>query len=88
MYGAAFQSATRNGHTHVVQLLPKQKRFSLGACYSAIEISAFGCHLSNFFAARARVYFDIEMEIPSILTAQAVIILWVYEDTSGGDFRG
>lgn len=60
----------------------------MGACYSNLDRPNGEGNSSDFFAARARVYLDIELDSPSIATAQAVIVLCVYEGATGGDSRG
>ncbi|KIY02794.1 uncharacterized protein Z520_01259 [Fonsecaea multimorphosa CBS 102226] len=64
---------------------------ALGACYSQQN----GAHASlkhqepaEFFALRARVYLDVEMDSPCLATAQSTLLLAAYEFGRGLDSRG
>jgi hypothetical protein len=63
-------------------------RLSVGALYSPLDHSAVKSNPSDFFAARAKAYLDVELDSPSIATLQAVLVLSAYEAANGRDSRG
>lgn len=56
--------------------------------YSFPDRDRFRTDPPQFFAARAKAYLDIEMDSPSIATAQAALALSCYEAAMGQDSRG
>jgi hypothetical protein len=56
--------------------------------YSTPDSDRFHTSPPEFFASRTKVYLDIELESPSIATAQATVVLSCFECAAGQDSRG
>ena len=56
--------------------------------YSTPDYGRFNMTPAKFFASRAKVYLDIELDSPSFATAQALLLLAAYEAAQGQDSRG
>ncbi|KAK5000898.1 hypothetical protein LTR66_000315 [Elasticomyces elasticus] len=60
---------------------------AMGAFYSKQDHSGIEERPSDFFAARTRIYLEIEMDSPALATTQAVMILSAHEAANGRDSR-
>lgn len=56
--------------------------------YSTPDYGRFNMTPAKFFASRAKIYLDIELDSPSFATAQALLLLAAYEAAQGQDSRG
>jgi hypothetical protein len=63
-------------------------RFAIGAAYASTPHPLIHTDVPEFFASRAKVYLDIEMDSPTLATLQGLIILSAHEAGQARDSRG
>ncbi|KAI1622637.1 hypothetical protein EDD37DRAFT_611051 [Exophiala viscosa] len=61
---------------------------AVGAMYAGPDDEKINSNSSTFFATRAKTYLDIELDSPTIATAQAILNLSGFEAAQGQDSRG
>lgn len=64
------------------------QRCAFGALYDTKRHESFPLPLSDFFAKRAKIWLDIELDSPRVATVQALVILSSFEAASTNDARG
>jgi len=62
-------------------------RLATGAFYSKRDHPSIDERASDFFAARTRIFLEIEMDSPTLATTQAAMILSAHESANGRDSR-
>lgn len=62
-------------------------RLATGAYYSKRDHASIEERPSDFFAARTRIFLEIEMDSPTLATTQAAMILSAHEAANGRDSR-
>jgi hypothetical protein len=65
----------------------KVHRLATGAFYSQRDHPRIDERPSDFFAARTRIFLEIEMDSPTLATIQAAMILSAHEAADGRDSR-
>ncbi|KAH7268500.1 hypothetical protein B0J15DRAFT_391374 [Fusarium solani] len=62
--------------------------FSTGAMHTTRQHPSIMGGACRFFASRAKVYLDLELQTPTIATLQALVLLCEHEATQGRDSQG